>query len=340
MKTAGGTRKSSEILTGSSATSIPVATGRSSINHSNVGSAPDIVSKVTSMVRTGSGPRTRLGKERSKHNALKHGIFSNDVLLEGESKPELDDLLNGLREDYQPEGAMEEILVEKLTALLWRQRRVLTAEGGEIRKHVEFLEWNQERKELAEAKTSKESDELGIEFGPGLMDRIDNPHILNYCLQQLEELRKSIKANGFTPKDDRRILKVLFGESSEDALGESLSQAYSAWQFCSEIPEEERKRERYATPNDCRVYVLEGIDLEIRRLKKFQKEHAIIEERRLEIDKLCHRVPDDPRAERLLRYETTLERNFDRTLNQLERIQRMRKGQPVPPPIKLDVTTS
>jgi hypothetical protein len=38
-------------------------------------------------------------------------------------------------------------------------------------------------------------------------------------------------------------------------------------------------------------------------------------------------------------YEASLERAFDWTLNQLERIQRMRKGQVVPPPIKLDVSS-
>ncbi len=33
----------------------------------------------------------------------------------------------------------------------------------------------------------------------------------------------------------------------------------------------------------------------------------------------------------LLRYESNLERTFDRTLVQLERLQRIRKGQPVAP---------
>jgi hypothetical protein len=36
--------------------------------------------------RKGTGPRTALGKERSKHNALKHGIFSKIVVLEGEPR--------------------------------------------------------------------------------------------------------------------------------------------------------------------------------------------------------------------------------------------------------------
>jgi len=34
-----------------------------------------------------------------------------------------------------------------------------------------------------------------------------------------------------------------------------------------------------------------------------------------------------------------LSREFDRTLNQLERLQRIRKGQPVLPPIKVEVSS-
>ena len=55
-------------------------------------------------------------------------------------------------------------------------------------------------------------------------------------------------------------------------------------------------------------------------------------------EKLRHSIPEDLTMQRLLRYEASLERVFDRTLAQLERLQRMRRGQPVAPPIKLDVT--
>lgn len=60
-----------------------------------------------------TGPRTLQGKERSKHNALKHGIFSNVVLLKDESKAEFDSLLDGLWEDFEPGGMMEKRLAQK-----------------------------------------------------------------------------------------------------------------------------------------------------------------------------------------------------------------------------------
>src|SRR5258708_23813458 len=61
------------------------------------------------------------------------------VLLKGEPQSDFDSLLSGLRDDLRPEGMLEKILVEKLASLIWRQRRLLMAEGAEIRKGTEFF---------------------------------------------------------------------------------------------------------------------------------------------------------------------------------------------------------
>jgi hypothetical protein len=151
----------------------------------------------TSLVRNATGPRTQAGKCRSKYNSTTHGILSKVLILHGESRAGFNALLNGLRDDFHPEGTFEEIWVERLATLLWRERRLIIAEG------------------------------------------------------QL----------------DIRNNKVNF---EEPTLGLT---------------------------------------------------------RPLELDVL-------------IRYDTTLNRNIERTLNQLERHQRMRLGQPVPPPINLNITAS
>src|ERR1700682_1955396 len=96
----------------------------------------------TSLVRKGTGPRTQQGKDRSKSNAIKHGIFSNVVVLKGEPQIEFNGLLTGLRNDFEPVGMFEELLVDKLAVLFWRNRRLLIAEGAEIRANSEFVEWD------------------------------------------------------------------------------------------------------------------------------------------------------------------------------------------------------
>src|ERR1035437_6649343 len=65
-------------------------------------------------IRKSTGPRSPQGKQRSKHNALKHGIFSKVTLLKGESPTDYQSLRRGFWKSLQPEGELEELLVEKL----------------------------------------------------------------------------------------------------------------------------------------------------------------------------------------------------------------------------------
>ena len=103
------------------------------------------------------GPRTQQGKQKSSRNATKHGVFSKVITLESESKAEYEELLAGLREAQQPEGALEELLVEKLATTVWRHRRLLLAESAEIRKNTEFVESDQRKQEQEAAENCMQS---------------------------------------------------------------------------------------------------------------------------------------------------------------------------------------
>jgi len=101
--------------------------------------------------------------------------------------------------------------------------------------------------------------------------------------------------------------------------------------------EEERQREGYATPEQCKDNFLNELDKEVRHLHTYQRKHASIESERTRLEILRRSIPELARLDRLLRYEASLERSFDRTLNQLERMQRLRRGQPVAPRIDVNV---
>jgi hypothetical protein len=111
-----------------------------SMNHTQLGAnGSDAEAPVTSLARRATGPRTQQGKEKSKGNATRFGIFSKAVVLKTESQAEVNDLQNGLTDYFQPNGAMEEILVDKLAAYLWRQRRLILAEvdaGGRLTENI------------------------------------------------------------------------------------------------------------------------------------------------------------------------------------------------------------
>ena len=91
--------------------------------------------------------------------------------------------------------------------------------------------------------------------------------------------------------------------------------------------------------DDARIQFLEVIDYEESRLKDHLKSTEEIEKFEIERRMASSNLPPKEAAERILRYETTVERQFYRAVNQLERMQRQRRGDVVPPPVTVDVTT-
>ena len=67
-----------------------------------------------------------------RFNALKHGILSNLAVLAHEDYAEFDDLLTALIDEHRPAGMTEQHLIEELATIIWRKRRVLLAEGAKI----------------------------------------------------------------------------------------------------------------------------------------------------------------------------------------------------------------
>jgi hypothetical protein len=85
--------------------------------------------------------------------------------------------------------------------------------------------------------------------------------------------------------------------------------------------------------------VLHDIDAEINRLEKYKEIPRPVESERAELEILRRNIPESPVSDRLLRYEANLERAFDRTLSQLERLQQLRMGQAVTPRIDVNLST-
>jgi hypothetical protein len=261
--------------------------------------------------RKATGPRTEQGKQRSSRNATKHGLFSKVIVLSGESRAEYEELLTGLWETWQPKGTHEELLVEKLAVFEWRHRRMLLAESAAIRTNMEFVE-----SELLNNR--------------GLIGNIHDPGVLERCWELLFKLRRQIRENGFKPESDKPILETIYGERGEGLSYKDLYDSYRSWMAASEVPEGERVGEDYTSPEHCRIKFMRVIDDEICSLRD-QQASAVVQTARTQPEIACHNTPDRLTLDLLLRYEAHLERCNDRTQSQLERLQRMRKGQPVLP---------
>ena len=74
------------------------------------------------------GVKTPEGKAISKMNALKHGLLTKEVLLEGESEGALIELGRAIRKELKPLGELELLLVERIISGFWRLKRALRVE--------------------------------------------------------------------------------------------------------------------------------------------------------------------------------------------------------------------
>jgi len=282
-----------------------------------------------------TGPRSPQGKERSKRNAIKHGVFSGVVLLPTEFRTAFNSLHKGLWESLQPEGKLEEVLVDKLATLLWRHRRLIIAEGADIRNSVELMARDRQEKLRDQAETT--SSGLRLDDLEGQIRYIDIPVVLEHCFKLLSDLRARVERNGFR-NENREILKEIYVASGYKHSTPNLYDEYLIFEKAASASEEERVRHGYASPDECKQSLLKRINEEIESLQRYEKTQGAIEADRMKLEALRRLVPESPSLDRLLRYEASLERSFDRTLSQLERLQRMRRGQPVPPTLKVELS--
>src|SRR5882672_1428753 len=143
-------------------------------------------------------------KQRSKYNALKHGIYSKAPLLKDESLADYNSLLLQLVEYHQPEGSTEELLVENLAILTLRRRRFLKAEAAEIAKGTEFLGVDNLRHLAFDAQDRENALE-------GMLHNCTNPIVLDNAIELLNQLRRNFEERGFEIEEDVRTLSKLYG---------------------------------------------------------------------------------------------------------------------------------
>jgi hypothetical protein len=294
--------------------------------------------KSSTPTRKATGPRTLSGKNRAKYNALKYGIFSEVALLKTESRSEFERLLKGLHDDFRPEGKLQEILVEHLAINLWRRRRVRTAEVAEIENGITFVAWDETQRQEKDLIVSRlRATVFDQPEVIALIEKMENPLILERCLEALKQLKDNIRTRGLHSHHDQEVLNELYGDREHWTT--TLSDTYEIWSDTAACTDEERIQSGCASEKQCKTNVLIEIDTEIARLNQYKKVRTLMESERLRLESLRKNVPDGPQLDRLIRYEASLARDFERTLTQLERLQRMRKGQPVLQPIKVDLST-
>jgi hypothetical protein len=80
-----------------------------------------------------TGPKSSAGKAKSRLNALKHGLRSEQIVIPGEDPRAFDAECAAWSADWQPKSHTRAILVERAAATSWRLRRCVRIEGTRLR---------------------------------------------------------------------------------------------------------------------------------------------------------------------------------------------------------------
>jgi hypothetical protein len=263
-----------------------------------------------------TGPKTPRGKAYSARNAIKHGLFSRqmmDFVSHGEDPTEYEEILNGLRAKYQPMGTAEELEVERIALCWWRLKRAWRYENAMNRVALRNLG----RRELAEQEEwckerDKEEDAI---------------------IQELQRAAEEIQETREFPKDWEELKQRIFAIEPKFEpvwkLLESAAQERLAAPAISKLSKQLSPQERSSllaifTVNSA-IILLE----ELRRSRNTSVREIAIAQ---------HVIPNSDALDKILRYETTIERQLGRSVDRLERLQRRRQGEMVPPPLRVHLT--
>jgi hypothetical protein len=108
-----------------------------------------------------TGPTTEEGKQRSRCNAVRHGLTAETVIGAFEDAEDYKAFEAAIIADYDTQSAVERELVLRLASLLWRLRRATTMETGLFEIQADYLrEFRQGRHQ------PKPQETIYARFGP------------------------------------------------------------------------------------------------------------------------------------------------------------------------------
>lgn len=283
------------------------------------------------------GPKTVAGKMRVSQNATKHALLAKEVVIEvgdgKENKHEFDQLFEELVCHFAPQGPIERILVEKIAVSIWRYKRFIRAETGEIRKNTDSLESQIKENAIREQGILK----LFPLCGQGKLETITNVLILQDLLNLLEESSNELKDLYYFTDLTLKQLVFYFGREPGSIAALCLLHNWEFKEDAESLIEKDKDPSVIPEIESIVELVLKRFEQEKERVQSqleiIQKRNELI----LSSQILSLNVPPIKIMDTFLRYESAITRQLYKALNELERLQRLRQGDFVPPPLNVEV---
>ena len=272
-----------------------------------------------------TGPNTEKGKTLAARNSLKHCLLAKEVVItkgEGaEDQHTFDTLLSDLVDQFKPVGSLEEMMVEKIAVCYWRLRRANRYEVGVLREKLDTI---------TDCYYDNKYNATDVEIDEQIEENQDGLTLWQADKKKIERLSKK----GVD-------LESLYGL---DGCWDDIEEKFEDLEedIDSDQPEDIRKALNKAGITDDRIWQMliesceEYIDEFRSNIEKLEKDKAT-NKLRLSARKKKGSLPPCHEMGKLLRYETAIDRQLYKAINQLERLQRLRGGDHVPAPVQMDL---
>ena len=237
-----------------------------------------------------------------RFNALKHGILSRYTVLSHESHADYESLVDSLMDEHLPAGATEQHLIEELASVIWRKRRVLQAEGATLNKGLKEASRNANTIVPAAAP-----------FEPGLSG--DNTRIndlMDMTPKDVADSQRAARHDLDATNKASAILRKGGDLAYDKALRALLPDSREWWE--SYVEEDEYA----ADAEGLAAFINEHLSPLCYAQEKEARHHKAIKNQALGEGLQAYKL------EKLSRYETHLDRKFERSLGMLIKLQELR----------------
>lgn len=250
-----------------------------------------------------AAPEARSGNyEPVRFNALKHGILSKLAVLAHEDHAEFDDLLAALIDEHRPAGITERHLIEELATIIWRKRRVLLAEGAKINEGL--------RSTLSSPKSVMPA---AAPFQRGMTgENADLRDLLDATPEEIAEGQRDAEIDLAAGQKAAAILRKGGANAYEKARRALIPESRDWWD--EHVADEEYP----ATAEGLAEFIRVSLEPICYRMVQEARFTPAIKAQTLGEGLRAHQL------EKLNRYETHLDRKFERTLAMLLKLKDLR----------------
>lgn len=256
-------------------------------------------------VNSDTSPASAVGYEAVRFNAQKHGILSRLTVLAHEDHTEFDQLLEALIEEHKPSAITERHLIEELAAIIWRKRRVLLAEGAAINRGLRGVTHS----------TSDNPITSAAPFEKGLSkEGTDLPELLNLSASELAERQRFAKEDLAATRTAAGILEKGGASAYKKAVRALLEESRVWWQ--AQVADESYE----SNAEGLAAFIRDELEPLCVRAELETRFAPAIRTQTLGEGLQAYRL------EKLNRYETFLDRKFERTLAMLLKLKQLRSA--------------